>query len=206
MTSPRKRGTASSGSFEDKVKELDVLYRTFERTMAPFVAQAVCGPGCADCCTQVGEICATTLEALRILAYIEELPIFQGAALRQKIAENRTEKKQNLLLPCPFLDPGKMCAIYPVRPFSCRRLYSLEPCGLRGPVVHREFWALAEQFTRALQALDPLGYSGHVSYVLGLFEDPSFREAYLADRPSAGALGTMIQEFDLVVHSRRGAS
>lgn len=199
-----RRGTSPSGKLEEKGKELEVLYQTFERATAPFVVQAVCGPGCADCCTHVGEICATTLEALRITSFINGLPILQGAVLRQKIAENRVQKKQNLLLPCPFLDPGKLCSIYPVRPFSCRRLYSLEPCGIKGPVVHREFWTMAEQFTRALQALDPLGYSGHVSYVLGLFEEPSFREAYFANRASSATLGTMIQEFDLLVHSQMG--
>lgn len=204
MAAPKSKGISSPERLEEKFKELDVLYQTFERTTAPFIAQAACGPGCADCCTHVGEICATTLEALRILAHVDGLPILQGALLRQKVAENRVLKRQNLLLPCPFLDPGKLCSIYPVRPFSCRRLYSLEPCGSKGPVVHREFWALAEQFTRALQAFDPLGYSGHVSYVLGLFEEPSFREAYFADRACSGALGTLIREFDLLVHTQVG--
>lgn len=204
MTAPMKRRTSSPVSVEDKCKELEVLYETFERATAPYVAQAVCGPGCADCCTNVGEICAATLEALRIATYLETLPIFQAAGLRQKIAENRVQKKHALLLPCPFLDPDKRCAIYPVRPFSCRRLYSLEPCGVMGPVVHREFWSLAEQFTRALQALDPLGYSGHVSYVLGLLENSSFREAYWAGRTSPAALGSVIREFDLLAHAHPG--
>jgi len=204
MTSSMKRRTSSPESLEDKCKELEVLYETFERATAPFVAQAVCGPGCADCCTNVGEIYAATLEALRIAKYIETLPVFHAAVLRQKIAENRAQKKHNLLLPCPFLDPQRRCAIYPVRPFSCRRLYSLEPCGIKGPVVHREFWALAEQFTRALQALDPRGYSGHVSYVLGLLEDPFFREAYLANRVCPVPLGSVLQEFDLLAHTCLG--
>ncbi len=204
MTGSTKRRTASPESLEDKFKELEVLYEAFERATAPFVVQAVCGPGCADCCTNVGEIYAATLEALRIARYMEALPVFQAAVLRQKIAENRVQKKRALLLPCPFLDPQKLCAIYPVRPFSCRRLYSVEPCGVKGPVVHREFWALAEQFTRALQALDPRGYSGHLSYVLGLLEDPFFREAYVANRAYPATLGSVLREFDLLAHTRLG--
>ncbi|MEJ5364873.1 MAG: YkgJ family cysteine cluster protein [Desulfosoma sp.] len=204
MTAPMKRRASSPATLEDKCKELEVFYETFERATAPFIAQAVCGPGCADCCTNVGEIYAATLEGLRIMTYMEALPIFQAAALRQKIAENRAQKKHNVLLPCPFLDPDKRCAIYPVRPFSCRRLYSVEPCGAKGPVVHREFWALAEQFTRALQLLDPRGYSGHVSYILGLLEDPSFLEAYLVGRAYPTGLASVVQEFDLLAHAHLG--
>ncbi len=133
MAAPKRRGISCPEKLEETGKELDLLYQTFERTTAPFIAQASCGPGCADCCTNVGEICATTLEALRIMTYMDGLPILQGAVLRQKIAENRALKRQHLLLPCPFLNSEKLCTIYPVRPFSCRRLYSLEPCGSRAP-------------------------------------------------------------------------
>lgn len=186
---------------EERFLELDSFYESFQKAAEPFVAQAVCRSGCADCCTNVGEICATTLETLRIKSTIESMPLFEAAVLRQRIAENRARKKQSLLLPCPFLDPSKLCTIYPVRPFSCRRLYSLKPCGDMGPVVHREFWSLAEHFTRILQTLDPLGYSGHVTYVLGLFEEASFVEAYLSHRPCPQPLRGVIRDYELLAHT-----
>lgn len=196
MTSPWPRAR-----FDERFRELEALYDAFQNTAAPFVAGAACKPGCADCCTNVGEIFTTTLEALRIRDAIEALSVFEAAVLRQRIAENREQKKRSLLLPCPFLDPDKHCRIYAVRPFSCRRLYSVEPCGQKGPVVHRDLWALAEKFTRALQALDPLGYSGHVTYVLALLDDPRFAENYLAQRPCSEALEGLVRAYDLMAHT-----
>ncbi|ROR02963.1 YkgJ family cysteine cluster protein [Desulfosoma caldarium] len=196
MTSPWPRDR-----FDERFRELEALYDAFQNTAASFVADAACKPGCADCCTNVGEIFTTTLEALRIREAMEALSIFEATDLRQRIAENREQKKRCLLLPCPFLNPDKRCRIYAVRPFSCRRLYSVEPCGSKGPVVHRDLWALAEDFTRALQALDPLGYSGHVTYVLALFDDPRFTENYLAQRPCSKALEGLVRTYDLVAHA-----
>ncbi len=194
----------SSPWLEERYRELDTLYDKFQQTAAPFMAHAACKPACADCCTNVGEIFTTTLEAVRIRQAMETLSVFEATALRRAVAENRERKKHSLLLPCPFLDPAKLCRIYTVRPFSCRRLYSVQSCGDKGPVVHREFWMLAEEFTRALQALDPFGYSGHMTYVLGLLEDPRFRESYIAQRPCPKALESVFRDYNLVGHAQRG--
>lgn len=188
--------------FEERFRELEGLYDAFQSTAAPFVAGAACRPGCADCCTNVGEIYTTTLEGLRISLAIEVMSVFEAPVLRRRIAENREQKKRSLLLPCPFLDPGKYCRIYAVRPFTCRRLYSVEPCVQKGPVVHRDLWALAEEFTRAVQALDPLGYSGHVSYILALFDDPLFTQNYMAQKPLTKALERLVRDYDLLSHAQ----
>lgn len=188
--------------FDERVRKLEGVYDAFQSRALPFVAGAACRPGCADCCTNVGEIYTTTLEGLRIRLALQAMSVFEARVLRQRIAENKEEKKRSLLLPCPFLDPEKHCRIYAVRPFTCRRLYSIEPCGQKGPVVHRDLWALAEEFTRAVQALDPLGYSGHVSYILSLFDDPSFTESYMAQKPFPKALERLVRDYDLLIHAQ----
>lgn len=72
--------------------------------------------------------------------------------------------------------------MYPVRPFSCRLLYSVRQCGATGPVGHRQVWGLAESARHDLHLLDETGYSGHLSYILQLLSDPNFKQTYLAGR------------------------
>ncbi len=178
----------------EKLRKLEEIYHRFDRMARPFVRDAVCGPGCADCCTNVGEIAVTTLEGIRIRNFLQELSVFQQSAFREKLRRNREEKRHALLLPCPFLNDLKRCSIYPVRPFSCRRLYSVEPCAAKGPVVHKELWRLAEETTRAIRSLDGHGCSGHVSAVLTLLDDDAFRRAYLKGKIPLDRMRSWIQE------------
>ncbi|SMC16654.1 Putative zinc-or iron-chelating domain-containing protein [Desulfacinum hydrothermale DSM 13146] len=189
---------------DDKLKKLERIYQEFETKAADYVRRAVCGPGCAECCTNVGEIAVTTLEAYRIWLFLQGLSVFQRQAMAKKIEANREEKRRTLLLPCPFLDPHRMCSIYDVRPFSCRRLYSVEPCARRGPVVHKNLWQLAEETTLAIQKLDETGYAGHLSAVLALLDDPCFRDDYLNGRFRPDLLMERLRLDDLMINRAVG--
>jgi Fe-S-cluster containining protein len=163
-------------------KELKRLYAEFEEQVGPFRRQAVCEEGCADCCTNVGEVHTTTLEGLLILEKLKAFSVSAREAIWKKLDENRAVKEQNgrgAYARCPFLGDDDLCTVYRVRPFACRRLYSVKRCGESGPVVHREFWELAERATVSIQRLDEYGYSGHISFVLQLLRDPAFRKVYV---------------------------
>lgn len=103
-----------------------------------------CAPGCASCCTQ--NVTITALEGRRILEYCKETKEDMWTARRfntlrpgdpptqttneyvHTILQNR-ESRQELKsqAKCPFLDNDR-CAIYPMRPFSCRCFFSTEQC------------------------------------------------------------------------------
>jgi hypothetical protein len=71
--------------------------------------------------------------------------------------------------------------IYNQRPFACRRVYSLHVCNAeRPPVLHRQVMKHADDTIRRLQMLDDTGYTGHISFVLFMLENPKFLEMYLA--------------------------
>jgi Fe-S-cluster containining protein len=167
------------GRFEAKKQELFTLYERFERESAPFRQQAFCKAGCSFCCTFMGNIDILTLEGLVILEHIRGLPLESREILKKRISENMTKKENGQKPPCPFLNENNTCLIYRVRPFSCRQLYSVRECsGSNGPMAHRQSVESSRAAVRELQRLDDTGYSGHISYVLHLLEDPSFRRLY----------------------------
>ena len=161
-------------------QQLTEIYDDFERAATGFKAAAVCRIGCAFCCTTVGDVDITTLEGIIIRGHLASLPKKLRLRLEKAVSENHREKLRETLLPCPFLTTEKTCAIYPVRPFSCRRLYSVKPCGETGPTLHREAAALSEASVTSLQRLDDTGYSGHISHILQLLALPRFRKQYLS--------------------------
>ncbi len=160
--------------------QLKEIYSRFETDAAAFTRDAVCTAGCAFCCTSVGSVDITTLEGWVIRSHLAGLPRKQRIGLEKALAVNRRKKERQALVPCPFLKADQTCAIYTVRPFSCRRLYSLKKCGKTGPTIHREAAALSDAGVTALQRLDHTGYSGHISYVLQLLDMPRFRKRYLS--------------------------
>ena len=167
-------------TFEEKKEKLHNTYDRFERENMPYSQQAFCKPGCSFCCTFMGNIDIVTLEGLIILEHIESQSEEFQAALKKKIAENRAEKEKGLKPPCPFLKENNTCLIYAVRPFSCRQLYSVRECGDSGPMAHRQAVESARSTVREIQQLDDTGYSGHISYILQLLDDTSFRKLYLS--------------------------
>jgi hypothetical protein len=163
----------------EKRKRLLEIYASFEAESAPFRSGAACEPGCADCCTDVGDVDMTTLEGVFVQDAVRRLaPAFQKE-LKRRIKENRKVKGQSRFARCAFLLSENLCAIYSSRPFSCRRLYSMKRCGETGPMVHRRLWILGDQAVDLLRELDDTGCSGHMSYVLSLLNDSRFHNSYL---------------------------
>jgi uncharacterized protein len=190
-------------SFDDKKEQLAALYEEFERQGAPFRVQAVCVKGCADCCIQVGTVAATTLEGMLIREYLEGWSKPSREAVRRRLRVNRREKLTQVFARCAFLDEEQVCTVYPVRPFSCRRLYSVKICGEQGPVIHRRAMALASRTIEILQDLDPAGCSGHLSFILYLLEKQEFRRAYHQGRWNRGRFQKLVERYRLAVHADR---
>ncbi len=165
---------------ELKTDQMQSIYEYFETEAQLFKAAAICKAGCAFCCIHFGNVDITTLEGVRIHAWIEELAPAAKTAIRQKIAANMQKKTKNAAARCPFLNQDNTCRIYEIRPFSCRQLYSLRECTDRGPTVHRQAVELARKTVQKLQRLDTTGYSGHISYIVHLINKPEFRKIYLA--------------------------
>jgi uncharacterized protein len=165
---------------ETKAKKLLELYQNFEEKARVYREAAVCGVGCADCCINVGSVDAVTLEGWRILKHMKGMDPGRRSQLKKLIQENAQEKKESIYTRCAFLQDNLSCSIYPVRPFSCRRLYSLVRCGENGPTVHRQVWQMAEETIAAMQALDGGGCFGHLSQILLLLQEPQFRKTYLS--------------------------
>ena len=163
---------------KEKAEQLQTIYRQYETQAAPYKTDAVCGQGCAFCCRHMGDIDAVTLEALVILDHLESLPKPRRLALLKKIRQNNLKKERGQPAPCPFLMKNDSCAIYQLRPFSCRQLYSLARCEGKGATVHRGSRQLTESTVAALAVLDDTGYAGHLTYLLMLLQIPSFCETY----------------------------
>jgi len=185
----------------EKKGQLFSLYEEFERRVAPFRAQAVCVKGCADCCIQVGTVAATTLEGMVLRGYLEGWSKQSREAVRQRLRANRREKLTQVFARCAFLDEKQACTVYPVRPFSCRRLYSVKTCGEQGPVVHRQAMALASRIIEVLQDLDPAGCSGHLSFILHLLGKKEFRRAYLQGIWNPGRFQKLVERYQLMAHA-----
>ena len=166
--------------WEAKTKKLQSIYEQFEKEAHEFKKQAICKIGCTYCCTDAGNVDINTLEGLVIQAQVSALPETLKHVIKDRLNENRKKKKKRLICPCPFLQEDKTCLIYSVRPFSCRQLYSVRECRGRGPTVHRQAVALARKAVRDIQQLDDTGYSGHLSFILYLFDKPGFMESYLS--------------------------
>ena len=166
---------------EYKLEQIEGIYQTFDREVQPYVQQAVCARGCAFCCTDAGRIDVTTLEGLRIQRKIDSLTRPQQVALGKTINSERKKRQKRQNEFCPFLQKNKACMIYAARPFACRRLYSLRVCDRENPpMLNRRVFEIAEQTIRQLQELDDTGYTGHLTDILFMLQNPAFRDTYLA--------------------------
>lgn len=181
-------------------KALKALYREFQADTAEPMSAAVCSIGCCDCCTNVGEVYATTLEGVLILEYLKRKDPRQKQQLIDRIADNQRVKEQHRLARCAFLNDNGACAVYPVRPFSCRRLYSVRRCDQSGPTVHRQVWEAGERIRRRIHLLDDCGYAGHLSYILTLLLEPWFRHDYLAGQFEPAAIEAFARSHGIVIN------
>ena len=176
------------------------IYDEFERQAAPWKQEALCGPGCSFCCTHFGNVDVTTLEAVAIRDFMASLPDAERTSLQAQIALNRESKLSNRPAPCPFLADDQICRIYPIRPFSCRQLYSVKPCAVTGPTVHRGARELVQATIRKLQELDDTGYSGHMSFVLTLLEYPGFLNLYHSGAFNPASVAELGRKYRLVIN------
>ena len=186
--------------FDKKKKQIFELYEKYERLVEPFKAQAVCEKGCASCCIDVGTVGATTLEVLLILEHLQGWGQSARLEINRCLRENRNDKVDSVLVRCAFLDEEQSCRIYSVRPFSCRRLYSLRKCDGQGAVVHRQTVSLGQRIEKELQNLDPGGCSGHLSFILHLLEKETFRLSYLKGGWKVDDFTDIIEGYGLVIH------
>ncbi|MCK8602310.1 YkgJ family cysteine cluster protein [Desulfoferrobacter suflitae] len=171
-------------NIEAKKSRLFALYDKYAELARPFFASAVCEKGCADCCTSVGRVDIVTLEGMIILKQLKSLDAAVQKEVQKRLKQNRKTKRESKFARCAFLLADNSCMIYPVRPFSCRRLYSIQRCGTTGPTVHRQAWEAAEQVQLAIRQLDSSGCMGHMSYILQLLSDARFLKFYVTDQLS----------------------
>ncbi len=167
-------------TFKAKKEKLQEIYERFERDAHEFKKDAICKIGCTYCCTDVGNVDIITLEGIVISERVNSLLRPVKREVKKKIAQNKLEKEQAKIARCPFLKEDDTCLIYDIRPFSCRKLYSIRECRGRGPTVHRQAMELAKKAVREMQRLDDTGYSGHISFILYLLDRPGFRKLYLS--------------------------
>ena len=183
-----------------KKQRLVELYENYERLVEPFKSQAVCEKGCASCCIDVGSVGATTLEGLIILEYLQGWDHGAIEEINRSLRENRSKKLNSVFVRCAFLDEEQSCRIYSVRPFSCRRLYSVRKCDGQGAVVHRQAVVLGQRIEKELQNLDSDGCSGHLSFILHLLGKEPFRQGYLQGNWQVEDFRDLIELYELVVH------
>lgn len=173
---------------EKKKSGLRTIYVDFESATGPYKTDAACAKGCAFCCSDAGSIHITTLEGLVIRGQVSRWPRTRLVAVQKKLAADMKQREKKKPSACPFLMKNRACMIYDVRPFACRRIYSLKVCSReQHPVISRRVMVLGDEAIRALQQLDDNGYSGHLSYILYMLDIPSFLKTYLAGgyRPEA---------------------
>jgi Fe-S-cluster containining protein len=187
---------------KEKKTKVYKLYDEYERLVQPYKAQAVCEKGCASCCIDVGNVGATTLEGLIVLEYLQGWDDQAIEEINRSLRENRSEKLNSVLARCPFLDEEASCRIYPVRPFSCRRLYSVKKCEGQGAVVHRRAVVLGQKIETELQELDADGCSGNLSFILYLLEAETFGRGYMKGNWKVEDFREIIERYRLVVHRR----
>jgi len=166
---------------EQKRDAITRIYDAFEKEAAAFRENAVCGKGCAFCCTDAGSIHITTLEGLTIRDRVGRLSRPRRIAVQKALARDMKKREKTLPSACPFLMKNRTCMVYDIRPFACRRVYSVRTCTKDAPpMLNRRVIEMADHAIRKLQELDETGYSGHISYILYMLEQPGFRATYLA--------------------------
>ena len=171
--------TERSPRLQARIEALEEIYHAFEQESAPYRREAACGRGCAFCCANAGRIDATTLEALRIRDHMASMPRPRRIDLQKALKQDLERREAGQASPCPFLTKAKTCPIYDLRPFSCRRLYSVHRCSAeRPPMLSRHVMELAAVTIVALQGLDANGYTGHLSFLLHLLDTPRFLATY----------------------------
>jgi uncharacterized protein len=187
----------------NKQNQLVEIYDRFEKDMRPFKKDALCKAGCSFCCTHFGNVDIITLEGFRIMQYLRGLPKQQQKNLQKKIDNNKKDRENQKTSPCPFIKSDKTCLIYEIRPYSCRRLYSVKKCGRNGPTVHRQAEELSKETVVKLQTLDSTGYSGHITHILHLFRQPDFLSLYVSGGFNPVQIATYGKTHGIIINCSR---
>ncbi len=161
-------------------KVLVGIYDEFEAWLDEDLA---CRKGCATCCTQ--NVVISAMEGELIYGFIK------GQGLDEWFVESFQDKAQTTRLqqttnsfaasclrgedvvpespgpgaPCPFLDGG-LCAIYEVRPFSCRCFVSTKTCRSGRPASIDESYLAAA--TAVMQIIEHLGQGQWIGNMLDI--------------------------------------
>ncbi|GAB6096507.1 hypothetical protein JCM14469_27600 [Desulfatiferula olefinivorans] len=175
---------------------LAALYRIHDRltgTWAP-----ACTRGCSTCCTR--NVTLTSLEAFYLL---DGLDPETRSGLLDRIAARRHLRRLTPAItintmadlcmkglpvpdedsdpawgPCPLLDEG-LCTVYDRRPFACRSMVSLTPCGPGGMADMTELMmTVGTVFMQYLEHLDPNGCFANLSDLLPLLSETGAMAAY----------------------------
>ncbi|MDY0223072.1 MAG: YkgJ family cysteine cluster protein [Desulfobacterium sp.] len=164
---------------QEKIPGLNKIYSAFAETTREFKKDAACTKGCGFCCKEAGSIDITTLEGLVIRKAMEGFSRSRQKNLTKIFQQEIKKREKGLTVPCPFLMKNNVCMIYQVRPFSCRRIYSVHVCTQNDhPTMNRYVMEAADQSIKELQQLDNTGYSGHLSYILYMLSVPAFMDLY----------------------------
>jgi Fe-S-cluster containining protein len=165
----------------NKLIKLVQIYDYFLKETEGFQGNAACGKGCAFCCAEAGSIDITTLEGLQIREAIGRMLRRRQTEIKKALAKEMKKREVGGVVPCPFLQKNNACMIYEVRPFACRRIYSLHRCSRENPPqLSRRYMAIAQKTLKTVQLLDDHGYSGPITYILHMLEVPGFIGTYLA--------------------------
>ncbi len=165
---------------EEKIPALEAIYKKFEETTRELKQGMACSQGCSFCCEAAGSIDITTLEGVRIRQAMEKMPKSRQKELTKAFRKEIKNRENKVVTPCPFLMKNRACMIYDVRPFSCRRVYSVHVCTQDAPpAVSRQVMEVAGRTIGELQQLDNTGYSGHLSYILYMLSVPAFWQTYM---------------------------
>lgn len=187
-------------TFEEKKAGLKEIYERFETDAIEYKQHAICKIGCCYCCTNAGSVDIITLEGLIIGRHIKRLSTTLKIKIRKKLAKNRREKENHHIVQCPFLKSDNTCAIYAIRPFSCRKTYSLQECRGRGPTIHRQVFELANKAVKQMQQLDNTGYSGHISFILYLLDNQVFKKLYLSGKFDPGRIKEFGKTHNIIIN------
>jgi Fe-S-cluster containining protein len=186
---------------EKQIDQIKDIYQAFETEAAKYKENAACDKGCAYCCTDAGSIDITTLEGLVILEKVRRLQRPLHVKVNKALASDLKKREKGQKSICPFLMKSKACMIYDMRPFSCRRIYSVHRCDAEHPpMLSRQVIEIAENTIRELQTLDRTGYSGHLSYIIHMLNAPKFLSTYLAGEHKPQEVQAFGKTHDIVIN------
>lgn len=128
-----------------------------------------------------GPVDITTMEGMVILERILTISKPLHRFVQEQLRKNIRNKLRGDDARRPFLQKNDLCMIYDIRPFICRGLYSLKKCPKdQGAVIHVQANELQKGALKKLQAIDTNGYSGHISFIIELLKEQSFRRFYVS--------------------------